>query len=340
MLIRSRSRNRARGGGSSLDNALLTLASYGASDAWDFIADQYIRNGTVGPSGITFTRASVGSYLNNDNTMTVFSSGQPRIGDKGILIEGSRQNLFLNSAVGATQSITVTAVAHTLSFFGTGTVTLSGVSTAGPLVGTGEFNRVSLTFTPTAGSLTLTVSGDIKWVNLELGSFPTSWIPSDGTAVTRAADVPTAVPTSGTDYPLSLFAEFQRVVDTGGFQFVHALSVGTAETNRAVNFVGSGDLITVFVSSGGAAQAEFTIAGTIAVNTVYKVATRVATNSVQMARGGTLGTEDTVVVVPQTPDRLSIGINANGGSPLFGYIRRCAIFNTALSNAELQGITT
>src|SRR6185437_14523772 len=114
-------------------------------------------------------------------------------------------NLLLNNATLSTQSVSVTAVAHTLSFWGTGTVTLSGVSTAGPLVGTGAANRVSLTFTPTAGSLTLTVTGTVSAAQLEIGSAATSPIPTYASTVTRAVDnyqIPTAAsinysPTAG-----------------------------------------------------------------------------------------------------------------------------------------------
>jgi hypothetical protein len=81
-----------------------------------------------------------------------------------------RVNELLGSATLATQSVTVTAAQRTLSFTGTGTVTLSGVSTAGPLVGTGVSDRVSLTFTPTAGTLTLTVSGSVTAAQLQLGA--------------------------------------------------------------------------------------------------------------------------------------------------------------------------
>lgn len=70
----------------------------------------------------------------------------------------------------ATQNVTVTAAERTLSFKGTGTVTLSGASTAGPLAGTGADDRVSLTFTPTAGTLTLTISGSVTEAQLQLGS--------------------------------------------------------------------------------------------------------------------------------------------------------------------------
>lgn len=112
----------------------------------------------------------------------------------GLLVEPTAAtNLLLNSGTLSTQSVTVTAAAHTLHFTGTGTITLSGVSTAGPLVGTGtgENNRVSLTFTPTAGSLTLTVSGTVTNAQLELGSVPSSYIPTAGSTATRAAETVT-----------------------------------------------------------------------------------------------------------------------------------------------------
>jgi hypothetical protein len=91
--------------------------------------------------------------------------------------EATGVNLFANSALPVTQSVTVTAQAYTLSFYGTGTITLSGASTAGPLVGTGDVpDRVSLTFTPTAGSLTMTLSGEIVQPRLETGTAATGSI--------------------------------------------------------------------------------------------------------------------------------------------------------------------
>lgn len=85
----------------------------------------------------------------------------------GIVPATGRRNLLLNTDTLATQNVTVTNLQHVLSFTGTGTVTLSGTSTAGPLVGTGAGNRVSLAFTPTAGTLTLTVSGSVTFAQLE-----------------------------------------------------------------------------------------------------------------------------------------------------------------------------
>ena len=106
----------------------------------------------------------------------------------GILIEPQATNLFLNSETPATQNITVTAQAYTLSCYGTGSIVLSGTG-SGTLNGPGSATgRTSLTFTPTAGTLTLTVSGTAK-VQLESGSVASSYIPTAASQVTRAADV-------------------------------------------------------------------------------------------------------------------------------------------------------
>ena len=169
-----------------------------------FAESKSLVDSVSGQNLITFTRASTGTFVDSDGVIRSAGNDVPRFDHNpltgeclGLLPEEQRQNLLLNSATLSTQTVTVTAVAHTLSFYGTGTVTLSGTSTAGPLVGTGSNARVSLTFTPTAGSLTLTVSGSVTNANLEIGSFPTSWIPTTGTAATRTADV---VSITGTNF--------------------------------------------------------------------------------------------------------------------------------------------
>lgn len=90
------------------------MAFYGARDAWDFVNQSYLRAGVVGPSGITFTRASSGYAETSDGRLVEFASGVPRITDLGLLVEGSRQNLLLYSqdwtqAAWANSNITVAA---------------------------------------------------------------------------------------------------------------------------------------------------------------------------------------------------------------------------------------
>lgn len=153
---------------------------------------------TTAENLLTHTRAGTATYTDSTGTLQTAASGELRkdnhIWDgsswvKRCLVEPQSTNLLLNSDTLATQNVTVTAALHTLHFTGTGTVTLSGASTAGPLVGTGtgEQNRVSLQFTPTAGTLTLTVTGTVSNAQLETG-VQTSYIPTAGAQVTRPAD--------------------------------------------------------------------------------------------------------------------------------------------------------
>ena len=92
----------------------------------------------------------------------------------GWMPKTGRRNLLNATDTLATQSVTVTAAAHTLAFTGTGTVVLSGAY-VGTLIGTGASDRVTLTFTPIAASLTLTVTGSVTLAQLQLGSVDTAY---------------------------------------------------------------------------------------------------------------------------------------------------------------------
>jgi len=309
---------------------------------WDFTTNRALFNGAdvgavTATPGWSFTRATVGSAEDLAGNIVQFASGEIRRTDRGLLIEGSRANLFLNSATGATQSITVTAAAHTLSFRGTGTITLSGTSTAGPLVGTGASNRVTLTFTPTAGSLTLTVSGSCTNVQLELGSFASSWIPTAGVAVTRNVDL-AAVSSPSVDFPMTLFAWFERSADAGIGQVYLEVDDGT-NNERANLLINASDIPTANMLDGGATQSTISVGSALAVGSTTKLAARFGANNAQVARDGVLGTADVSATVPTTPTFIRFGENAPSGTPAFGYIRRAAIFSAALTDAQLQRAT-
>jgi hypothetical protein len=191
-----------------------------------------------------------------------FATGVPRITNRGILVEEARTNLLLNSATLSTQTVTTTAVAHTLSFYGTGTVTLTGASTAGPLVGTGANNRVTLTFTPLAAPLILTVTGSVTTAQLEVGAFATSPIITTGAAGTRNGDQPAAgtsvLPPEGTivltyTVPPTAAGAAERLYgwrteDSGNSRL--ALRIGDAGNNTAPAMViGDGAAVSTLTGS-------------------------------------------------------------------------------------------
>jgi len=227
------------GGTNYLGNGAAAIAIWGAQ----------LETGSTATAYIPTTTAAVTVAL-------------PRITNRGILVEEARTNLLLNSATLSTQTVTTTAVAHTLSFYGTGTVTLSGASTAGPLVGTGTSNRVTLTFTPLAAPLVLTVTGSVTTAQCEAGAFATSPIITTGAAGTRGADggritqSPTASGTIIATVRIPTDKNNRRVVGTNGASAVSPLTYSTAgiETYNGSSTLGktvsmtAGTLVTVGVT--------------------------------------------------------------------------------------------
>ena len=182
----------------NLENQLNTLGS----DLFDSASLVITPNGvktsklyaikpTDGSGDLSVTRATTATRVNEQGVIVDVPANVARIdystGQPAILVEPQRSNLVFPSATATTQTRAVTAQAYTLSFYGTGSVTLSGAF-SGTLNGTGANNRVTLTFTPTAGNLTLTVSGSVTNWQLEAGSNATSLIPTTTGSVTRNAD--------------------------------------------------------------------------------------------------------------------------------------------------------
>lgn len=263
---------------------------------------------------------------------------------RGLLLEGARTNLFLNSAVGVTQSCTVAAAANTLSFWGTGTITLTGVSTAGPLVGTAANARVSLSFTPTAGSLTLTVSGSCTNVQLELGAYATSPIVTVGSTVTRAADVCTIATSAIPSFNAAQGAVLADLVTLDTTTSLNAggwlLSDGTTNNRVSLRARNSGNAQALVVT-GGVTQISLREAGTLTPNVATRCAVAWATNSVAFARDGAtpLTTGTTTVPTGLTEFRLG-NSNPTGTEPLNGWLRRIAYAPTRADNTALQTLTT
>ena len=310
--------------------ALLAKATLSA----DFVNNKYeVYEGVV--DGMTqmpfnealdFTRASAATARTaTGKIQEVLTDEQRLVGNReGLLIEEARTNLLLNSDTLSTQNITVTAVPCTIHFTGTGTITLSGTFT-GSLVGTGtgEANRVSLTFTPTAGTLTATVTGSVVNAQLEQGSLPTSYIPTAGTQVTRAAD--NCVRVLGDEFnPKSCTIYFRGTV-TDAVGYVFSISGFRCRRNSGVNFMILGADNTLVSSATVPLKDEFLFAFT------YD-----STSSTM-----TLVINGVAASATQTTDLnnfLSVG-SFNGVQAANGIIKDFRIFPTALSEAELITLT-
>lgn len=182
-------------------------------------------------------------------------------------------------------------------------------------------------------------TGDYVYVwhcQLENGAFQSSPIPTTTASATRAADVLT-VPVSGIDYPLSAFVEFERGVDTVGTEPLMTISAGN-NNDRAAAELNSTDAFRGLIVTGGATEANASV-GAATVGPVYRGAFRCAANDFRSALAGALSAPDVAVNVPAAPTTVNFGTTASGSTPSFGYLRRAAIWNRALSDAELQTVT-
>ena len=292
-------------------------------------------------SGVSVTPSSTFGIVrsaNNEprfdhNTVTPFAC-------KGLLIEESRTNAILQSDTLTTQTITVTAVSRTLSFYGSGTVVLSGAAIA-TVAGSGAFpTRTTLTFTPTAGSLILTVTGTVQFAQLETGSFATSYIPTTTASVIRSADVCSISGSAFTGFYNQSEGSFacNYAITTGFTGNRYAASIedtigGTQNgfifrsTNVAAMFVaGSGPISTIGAVSTGASKHILAYSG---INEFVYVK-----DSVVGTTTGS-GTRD-----PSLPIRMSIGaLEGFNAFTLCGHIARIQYFRKRLPNAKLQALT-
>ena len=307
-------------------------------------------------SRVTFTRASTATYVGSDGLIKTATTNEarfdhnPTTGESlGLLVEEARTNLLLNSATLSTQSVTVAAAANTLSFYGTGTVTLTGVSTAGPLVGTGANNRVSLTFTPTVGVLVVTVSGSVTNAQLEAGAFATSYIPTTSATVTRAADVASITG--------SAFTSFYNQTQGTVFQSFAPFSFGGSATNQtSVAFTdGTSSNLIGLTGGGGASTREHLfmrvrasasdVVGTAFSPLILNLPDNTLANcSFAFAADNYGGSCNGGTPVQVSSGALPSGINTmsimSGFSALNGHVRRLTYWPARLANPTLQSITT
>lgn len=148
------------------------------------------------------------------------------------------------------------------------------------------------------------------------------------------------IPLTGVTYPLTFLVEFIRNTDTGGTEQIARLDDGDT-TDLTMLQINASDSVRFVVSAASVQQANI-VCGGLAVATLYRVAGRVATDSVQAARitSGTLGTEDTAVTLPANPTRLVVGVDSAGAHTFTGYIRKIKIYPGAATDAQLQALAT
>ena len=186
------------------------------------------------------------------------------------------------------------------------------------------------------------VKGVFIWgAQLEAGSFPTSYIPTTGSAVTRAADVASIEGTNFSswynDLASTLYIEAPDFPPYGNnangtFVYISSEAINAISTRDGIKF-GTGSPATntrVFVTEAGSNQAS----GQTTEGNKFTVA--VSENDFNYTVDGTsIGTDNTVVM-PTGMDRLAITPYGPGRA----HISRLSYFPTRKSDEDLIKLTT
>ena len=172
----------------------------------------------------------------------------------------------------------------------------------------------------------------------EQSSSMSSYIKTTSSSVSRASDSCSVADFGFTGGPVSVYTEVKAAASADGTQRIFTLF----ENSDLVStyFSGGGDIKT-FVDVGGSTQVDASVLANAVSGTDYKVGISFDTNDYRGVANGTLGAADTSCTLPTfSLPTLQIGAQSGGTNPLSGHIKRVSLYNVALSDVELQSLTT
>jgi hypothetical protein len=178
----------------------------------------------------------------------------------------------------------------------------------------------------------------------EVGAFPTSYIPTEATAVTRNADVATMTGTNFSDWfnaSESTFF-FEGVIQGAGATSLYALLQAGLSTNafnsRIVLQLSSNFYNYTVTNSTGTNQCAINNQS-VSLGAVVKLAGGAKEDDFEIATNTILGTKDiSGSLTNVTPELLYIG-SRFGGNFMNGVVRRVSFYPQKLTSAELASIT-
>lgn len=196
----------------------LSALPEGAALLLEFTSGRAIQHNNVTSLDVMLDcdRSGPGLIVEEGGGLLHFGENQMRRSKRGLLIEETRTNFLLNSLTPATQTLALDAGDYVVSVIGAGSATLSGDATG---VAT-EGAEVAFTLVA-AGSVTVTVAGQVSMVQLENGSFATSPIETNGAPVTRLLDEVSFLDVSWLNpQNCTLLVEWEQTVPAAGVQTI------------------------------------------------------------------------------------------------------------------------
>ena len=176
----------------------------------------------------------------------------------------------------------------------------------------------------------------------EAGSYATSLINTQGSAVTRVSEF---YDNGGNDQVINsnegvLYAEISSFVNTDSYRLI-SLNNGDSSNNIFFGLRADTGYIYFFIQKDGVTQLS-NISSISPLNSMTKIALKFKENDCSCwINGVQIGSTDTSVNLPSGLNRLDMDFgNGSKSYPFRGNVKDLRVYNTALSDAELAALTT
>jgi hypothetical protein len=197
-----------------------------------------------------------------------------------------------------------------------------------------QFNiYATLSTNGTTTGLGISSKRTIWGIQLEQGSYPTSYIPTSGSAVTRVAD---ACNNGGNNQVINssegvLYAEISALAADGTFRNM-SISDGSTSNLIALMFTNSNTIRLDFSN-----QAQL-FDNTTNITNYNKIAFSYKLNQLKLYVNGAL--KESVLSATMLSNLNTLRFDNTIGAPFYGNIKDIRVYNTALTDAELIALTT
>ena len=209
------------------------------------------------------------------------------------------------------------------------------------VVGNNTNSLTQIFVSDTDGSNTGTGSVYLWGAQFEAGSYPTSYIPTSGSTVTRSADVCNGSGTSAefNDSEGVLFAEIAALADDLTFRSI-SISDGTTSNRISLSYITTSNIASAYVNttSGVAFSSSITI-NNIAENNKFAVKYKSGDYSFWINGFETSSGSSSNIFANGTLNTLTFD-KGNGGDDMYSNTKQLMTFKTALTDSELETLTS